>query len=443
MSSVMQKVQAFSAGLRSAGYYNIADAFKVLFVTFGSIVAVVFASLIISIIQFQSRLSEARTQNSSITFESIQLIAEYQGNISKLYTSMREGSEKLLPLRADYLDRVNRTTQQVISLCNALDPSKFDDCYARITGLINSNNSQLDATISDFKLANPDTKRAAFVQTSTEDLKNVVTNGQLYELQSNYFKLLKLVQSQCASLTLYVSDRLAATSLLAVSPELRGTITIQCDLGGISGGGFDQVQNITPAAPNPQQQQDVRQPEHTKNETQGVNRLLLQELVFYYKFYDGLTAIFGELLRPLILAPPEFVTIILVISTGVLGSFLFHTYSMFSVGAAGTFPPFSAIFLRATLGVMCALVLFILMRTGFVAVTEGQHRDAATVISPFVIAFMSVAAGLLADPALERIKYVGLSVINSGGRRLDASSAQGSKPRQKASNHAPAQAGPK
>jgi hypothetical protein len=246
-------------------------------------------------------------------------------------------------------------------------------------------------------------------------LKNVVTGGQLFELQTKYHTLQKLVQSQCESLTLYVSDRLASSSLLAVSPELRSTISVQCYLGGLvsSATGAPQIQ--TPAVTQNSAQQDVRQPEQTRNETQGVNRLLLSELVFYYKFYDGLSGYFGPSFRPFILAPPEFITIILVISTGILGSFLFHTYSMFSKGPTAAFPPFSAIFLRATLGVMCALVIFILMRTGFVAITEGQHREGAAAISPFVIAFMSVAAGLLADGALERIKNVGLTAINSGG----------------------------
>jgi hypothetical protein len=373
--------------------------------------------MIISIIQFQARLSEARTQNSSITFESIQLIADYQENISKLYTSMRARSEELGPLRADYLDRVNTTTQRVISLCNALDSSRYDDCYARISALINSNSTQLDAVVSDFMPEKADAKINAFVRISTDSLKQIVTNGQLYQLQTKYFTLQKLVQSQCESLTLYVSDRLATSSLLAVSPELRSTISVQCYLGGLSTAAAvpaatpGSTPSATPA------QQGVRQPEQTRNETQGVNRLLLSELVFYYKFYDGLTSIFGQLLRPLILAPPEFITIILVISTGVLGSFLFHTYAMFTVGEAGTFPAFSAILLRATLGVMCALVLFILMRTGFVAITEGQ-RDGPAAISPFVIAFLSVAAGLLADPTLERIKNVGLSAISSGGQNL-------------------------
>jgi hypothetical protein len=91
---------------------QVMDALKVLFVTIGSIAAVVFASLVISIIQFQSRLAEARTQNSSITFESIELIADYQGHISRLYTSMRARAEELGPLKADYLDRFNATTQQ-------------------------------------------------------------------------------------------------------------------------------------------------------------------------------------------------------------------------------------------------------------------------------------------------------------------------------------------
>jgi hypothetical protein len=399
------------------------DGLKVLFVSIGSVCAVVFASLIISIIQFQSRLSEARTQNSSITFESIQLIADYQGYISTLYTTMRKSAEELGPLRTDYLERVNTTTQQVISLCNALDSKRYDECYARISGLINSNNAQLDAVVSEFKPEKPDAKIEAFVQAATQDLEKIVTSGQLMGLQAKYFALQKLVKSQCESLTLYVSDRLASSSLLAVSPELRSTISVQCYVGGVGTADNSQQNKPTGVALSPNQP-DVRQPEQTRNETQGVNRLLLSELVFYYKFYDGLTSRFGPSFRPLILAPPEFVTIILVISTGILGSFLFDTYSMFSKRPTGIYPTFSAIFLRATLGVMCALVLFIVMRTGFVAITESQHAQGAATISPFVVAFISVAAGLLADQTMERIKNLGLKAINSGDDPLVSEAAE-------------------
>ena len=405
------------------------DASKVVCVTIGSIVAVVFASLVISIIQFQSRLAEARQQNSNITFESIQLISDYQSYISRLYTNMRARSEELGPLRASYLDQVNATTQQIATLCNALDASRADECYASITRLINSNNSQLDDVVATFKSAHTDSNIDNFIRTSTDELKSLVSSGQLTDLQKRYFTLQKLVQSECESLTLYVSDRLSNSSLLAISPELRSTITVQCQLGGLQAAP-EPTRTATPQQASTQTPSDVRQPEQTRNDTQGVNRLLLSELVFYYKFYEGLVAHFGGWVHPLILAPPEFVTIILVLSTGILGSFLFHTYAIFARRPRDGYPTFSAIFLRATLGAMCALVLFILMRTGFVAVTEGKSGQGAAAMSPFVIAFVSVAAGLLADPTMERIKNAGLSAIGARQSQPGGTASQANSRRQ-------------
>ena len=416
MASPLQVVRAQRWGHHGR---RINDALKVLCVTLGSIAAVVFASLVISIIQFQSRLSEARTQNSSITFESIELIADHQANISKLLTTMKARAEELAPLRLRYSDRLKATYQEVVSLCNALDQQRYNDCYTSVSALIEASSAELDAVVSKFMppALSPEIKE--FVQTSTARLKTVLSSGQLIEVRTKYLDLSNMVRSQCESLSLYVSDRPTTSNLLAVSPELRSTITFHCNPGGgLLHAAYSPAPNQNPAAQAANRTADVRQPEQTRNDTQGVNRLLLSELVFYYKFYSGMSSYLGPWVGPLILAPPEFVTIILVISTGILGSFLFHTYGMFSAGATGTFPSFSAIFLRATLGVMCALVIFILVRTGFVAVTEGHQREGAAAISPFVIAFMSVAAGLLADRALERIRSAGLAAINSGGRSL-------------------------
>ncbi len=106
----------------------------------------------------------------------------------------------------------------------------------------------------------------------------------------------------------------------------------------------------------------------------GVNKILLSELVFYYKFYDWLTSLAGANLRQIILSPPEFIVIMLVIATGILGSFMFHTYTMFLAKNTSEYPSLSSIALRATLSVMCALVIYILSRTGFVAITEGSQR---------------------------------------------------------------------
>jgi hypothetical protein len=148
-------------------------------------------------------------------------------------------------------------------------------------------------------------------------------------------------------------------------------------------------------------------------ETAGVSDSLLSELVFYYKFYDGLASkVVGPGFRQIVLSPPEFIVILLVISTGILGSFLFHSYTMFLAGDARAYPSFYSIVLRATLSVMCALVFYILSRTSFVAISES-HRASEASISPFVIAFISVAAGLLAEKALERIQSAGATALAS------------------------------
>jgi hypothetical protein len=428
--------QDSSAGQPNRTSYRRAaiDLFKVICVTGGSVVAVIFASLVISIIQFQARLAEARTQNSNITFESIQLIADYQSYVSNLYTTMRKRSEELGPLRADYLDRMSATTQLIISLCNALDAARYAECSTRITALINANNSQLDTVVAEFKPAKPDGNIENFIRVSTDSLKTIVSSGQLIELEKKYNTLRKLIQSECDSLTVYVSDNMSSNSLLAISPELRSTITLQCRLGGLQ-----MAADTGRSAPG--QSGDggtVRQPEQTRPETQGVNRLLLSELVFYYKFYGGLASIMGKWVQPLILAPPEFVTIILVLSTGILGSFLSHTYMMFAHRSGVLYPSFTSILLRATLGAMCALVLFILMRTGFVAVTESRNGQAAAAMSPFVIAFVSVAAGLLAEPTMERIRSVGLTAIN-GQQKMEPSAGSKGKgePKHQDADHTP------
>jgi hypothetical protein len=428
-----KRITAFRALLKSF-IKRLNVSLKVCLVSLGSIFAVVFASLVISIMQFQSRLSEARTQNSNVTFESVQLIAEYQTHVSDLYIKMRDESESLTSLRAKYLSYVNSTFEQVSFLCNAINPPRAVECLSRLTALINSDSDQIESAWAEFKPDTFDPKQEIIVKDSASNLKKLITSGVLHQTQINYYSTQQQVQSECQSLTQFVSIQPSSSSLLAVSPELRMTIVVQCNSSG-SLGSPGVSSSATPAALFPLSQErssgesqpamngqqrdgslrdNTFQPEQTQTQTQGVNRLLLSELVFYYKFYDWLTSLFGYPVHQLILAPPEFIVIILVIATGILGSFLFHTYSMFLASSTKEYPSLAAIILRATLGVMCALVIFILTRTGFVAITESTQRSGETVISPFVIAFISVAAGLLANRALEFIKGVGLKTLDGG-----------------------------
>lgn len=391
-----------------------AATLKVLIVTVGSIFAVVFASLIISIIQFQLRLNEARTQNENITLESIQLIADYQDNISNHYKQMRDQADQLNALRTNYLSQLNSTTQLITNLCMALNAEKVAPCYSQLRNLINTNNSEIDAVVREFGPKNDEELKNGPVPTYVAGLKKVVTSGALQKAQQKFFTTQSFVQSECQTLSQYVSERLGSSSLLSVSPELRMTIVVQCFAGSVGSQSLAQAvsgQENT-VMPSASAADDSPAPQDSR-ETTGVNRILLSELVFYYKFYDWLTSFAGANFRQIILSPPEFIVIMLVISTGILGSFLFHTYTMFVAKSMNEFPPLLSIGLRATLSVMCALVIYILSRTGFVAITEGGQRSIEAAISPFVIAFISVASGLMAEKALERIRAIGINALQS------------------------------
>jgi hypothetical protein len=57
----------------------------------------------------------------------------------------------------------------------------------------------------------------------------------------------------------------------------------------------------------------------------------------------------------------------------------------------------SYILFRVIIGIMCALVIYIVSRTSFVALTERSFDNQQASISPFVITFLSVVSGLMAE----------------------------------------------
>jgi hypothetical protein len=242
---LVESVDGRQLGARAFAALRAVSALcKVLLVTVGSICAVIFASLIITIIQFQLRLSEARTQNASITLESVQLIADYQDNIANHYKQMRRQADLLNGLRTDYQSKLNTTTQLITNLCTALNPQSADQCASRLESLINNNNSQVDSAIADLSPEGADRLKNGPFSTYVENLKQIITSGTLQEAQTKLFNTQNFVQSECQTLSRYISDRVG-TSLLGVSPELRMTIVVQCVAGSIG----DQAAAQTAALP--------------------------------------------------------------------------------------------------------------------------------------------------------------------------------------------------
>ncbi|TPM03529.1 MULTISPECIES: hypothetical protein [unclassified Mesorhizobium] len=115
------------------------------------------------------------------------------------------------------------------------------------------------------------------------------------------------------------------------------------------------------------------------------------DLVSSYRFYDRLSP---RLLESLIMSPSEFLALLLVCFGGILGAFL---KIIFSVYTSSRDPDFRDLLVGPILGLICALVLYILLRAGFIAITDHAEQAGSTSLSPFVIVFVSLTAGLLSE----------------------------------------------
>ena len=86
---------------------------------------------------------------------------------------------------------------------------------------------------------------------------------------------------------------------------------------------------------------------------------------------------------------------------GVLGALLRIVFLSYTTGQD---PSFRAILIGPLLGLICALIVYILFRSGYIAITDRTQTSDGAALSPFVIAFASLAAGLLSEQAVARFR---------------------------------------
>jgi hypothetical protein len=295
----------------------VAGALKVWLVCLSSIAAVAIASLIISIIQFQGRLSSARAQNSAITLESIQIFSNYQNEIYVRYKRLGQLQDDLAKSLEKYSAHVASINARVVIACqNPLQKTTAsatdDDCIRHFYTAINSRTTSLDSAL-------PDLVKKSIEKAKLDEI-NVAVRGGLYEVQERVSQLQQQLQANCQVLMRYVGYRADQASEFAVPPALRMTVSVTCSFGV----------NSSPPAPlqeashKTSEGDDLTLSGQDKISFRGVDRILVSELIFNYRFYDALSS----RMRHLIVAPTEFISIVLVIVCGMLGSFLFHTYAI-------------------------------------------------------------------------------------------------------------------
>jgi hypothetical protein len=119
------------------------------------------------------------------------------------------------------------------------------------------------------------------------------------------------------------------------------------------------------------------------------------ELVSHYRFYDRISL---GMLRDILISPNDFLALMLVCVGGILGALLRIVFSSY---ISGEDPTLRGIVISPILGLICSLVIYNLFRAGFIVITDRpQNTDTAT-LSPFVIALLAMAAGLLSERAID------------------------------------------
>jgi hypothetical protein len=109
--------------------------------------------------------------------------------------------------------------------------------------------------------------------------------------------------------------------------------------------------------------------------------------------------------------PSQLLSQILVLSMGALGSIIFLTRAFLT---PRLFKPFSWYLFRPFLGMVTALAMFVLTKSGL-GIVSGEN--AANSLNPFVISFIAIISGLLSEQAYERIQSAGESFFKTEERK--------------------------
>jgi hypothetical protein len=127
----------------------------------------------------------------------------------------------------------------------------------------------------------------------------------------------------------------------------------------------------------------------------AIDRARAFELVTHYRFYDRISL---RKLRDILISPSDFLALVLVGVAGILGSLLRIVFSSY---ISGKDPTPRSVLISPILGLICALVIYNLFRSGFIVLTDQPQASDSVPLSPFVIALLAMAAGLLSERTIE------------------------------------------
>jgi uncharacterized membrane protein len=158
-----------------------------------------------------------------------------------------------------------------------------------------------------------------------------------------------------------------------------------------------------PVAPPPNQ--------NAANLRADLSNALFFDLISYYRFYEKLLGITVTGLA--VIAPIDITFILLVILCGGLGAMLRIVAESYDPKLFGKTheAPRAKIVYSFVLGVMCALIVYILARTVYAGLGESNYSSKSGNLSPFVVAFLAIISGLIYEEAFQQIIVAGKALL--------------------------------
>ncbi|MEP1537676.1 MAG: hypothetical protein ABJQ34_17020 [Paracoccaceae bacterium] len=135
--------------------------------------------------------------------------------------------------------------------------------------------------------------------------------------------------------------------------------------------------------------------------------------------------VIGDTFRRLVSFPTIFLTLIVTIAAGGLGTMVAFSRRYYEGGDAVSM---ARLFVNVGEGIAAAVAIFLFSGAGMLALTNGAGPANAVELSPYSVAFMAFLSGFMAEDAFASIQAAGKRIFQRDGPKEDAEQDVTDKP---------------
>jgi len=400
---------------------------KALF-TFLGLFFVALAAMLISVIQFQSRIIEAKNQSKNFSLTALTQSVAMQEQFVQAVDRVQSDQDRI----AQYQNYKKMYLVQSNMLANAAceHSTNVGECVSTIIDVLPAEREYRDYVRHVIiEYAGNDVMHRSNTINVDNALKNLADVRRNLDMAIDEVKKAQLA---CDTIKVYArylhaddSRFDSASFIYSFAPQYVMSARSQCEFSFAEGAYKNEKDE------NKSENQVERPRNSTLNFQADVGGVLLFDLMSYYQFYEHLFSWLGfkgfYWTAQIVIAPIDITIIALVIACGALGAMLRITVERYNpqvFGKEHAGPKVSLVY-YFIIGIMCSLIVYILAKTALAGVSEETLSSKTNNLSPFVTAFLAIVSGLLSEEAFKQIIGAGRKLLGRSGIGSDATKAIG------------------